>query len=295
MNENRDYRRIAAAIDYIATHYREQPDLATVARAVHLSPHHFNRLFRRWAGITPKQFLKIVTLGAAKRSLDAERNVFDAALESGLSGPGRLHDLFVTIEAMTPGEFRTGGRGLQIAWGWNESPFGDCLIAMTSRGICHLGFYDSGVAAARRELEELWPAAELVRDQPGTAAFAARVFKPRSAAGGALPLHLGGTNFQLQVWRALLQIPAGETQSYGALAAEIGSPSAARAVGSAVGANPVAYLIPCHRVLRRGGGIGGYRWGVSRKRAMLALESLQFPAVGRSQGRIAWLEPNPGP
>ena len=293
MNEQRDYRRIAAAIDYIAAHYREQPDLAAVAGAVHLSPHHFNRLFRRWAGITPKQFLKMITLDAAKHSLQTDRSLFAAAIDSGLSGAGRLHDLFVTIEAMTPGEFRSGGRGLEIFWGWHPSPYGDCLIAMTSRGLCHLGFYDSGVAAAQRALAAAWPAANLQRDQAATAAFAEPIFALDGAS--ACTLHLGGTNFQLQVWRALLSIPPGETQSYGELAARIGAPSAARAVGSAVGANPVAYLIPCHRVLRQGSGLGGYRWGVPRKRAILAREAVQNAASGRSQGRIAWLEPNPGP
>ena len=293
MNEQRDYRRIAAAIDYIAAHYREQPDLAAVARAVHLSPHHFNRLFRRWAGITPKQLLKMITLDAAKHSLRSDRSVFDAALDSGLSGAGRLHDLFVTIEAMTPGEYRSGGHGLEIAWGWHSSPYGDCLVAMTMRGLCHLGFYDTGVAAAQRTLAAAWPAARLHRDQAATGDIAESIFTP----GGDRPftLHLGGTNFQLQVWRALLSIAPGETQSYGELAVRIGSPSAARAVGAAVGANPVAYLIPCHRVLRSGSGLGGYRWGVSRKRAILARESLQNAAPGRAQGRIAWLEPNPGP
>ncbi len=293
MNEHRDYRRIAAAIDYIAAHYREQPDLSAVARAVHLSPHHFNRLFRRWAGITPKQFLRMITLDAAKDSLDVERCVFDAAIDSGLSGAGRLHDLFVTIEAMTPAEFRSGGRGLDIAWGWHTSPFGDCLIALTPRGMCHLGFYDNGAAAARRALAELWPAAALHRDQAATAVCAESIFACHGDR--RFTLHVGGTNFQLQVWRALLSIAPGTTESYGELAARIGSPTAARAVGSAVGANPVAYLIPCHRVLRQRSGLGGYRWGVPRKRAILAREAVQNAAPGRSQGRIAWLEPNPGP
>jgi AraC family transcriptional regulator of adaptative response/methylated-DNA-[protein]-cysteine methyltransferase len=291
---NREYQRIEAAIRYIAEHYAAQPDLATVARAAHLSPHHFNRLFRRWAGVTPKQFLKFVTLQSAKEEIEAGRGVLGTATAVGLSGPGRLHDLFVTVEAITPGEYRRGAQGLTLRYGWHDSPFGACLVALSERGICHLSFHDEDGDLGLADLAQRWPGARLAPDEAATAPVAAHAFGAEPPARAPLPLHLKGTNFQLQVWQALLRIPPGRTASYGELAVAIGRPGAARAVGGAVGANPVAFLIPCHRVLSAAG-LGGYRWGVERKRVILARESLAADGAASPDGRMAWLAPSPGP
>lgn len=269
MIDKRDYARIETAIDWIRANFQQQPGVAEMAAAVHLSPHHFSRLFRRWAGLSPNQFLRSVTLDAAKQRIESS-NLFDAALDVGLSGSGRLHDLFVDIEAMSPGEYRQGGAGLMLRWGVSDSPFGPCMIARSPRGICALEFLSGDVSPAER-LADVWPHASLERDDAGTEALVARIF-----AGSVQPplrLHVAGSNFQFQVWRALLRVPAARIVSYGQLARAIGKPGAARAVGQAVGHNPVAWLIPCHRVLREDGGLGGYRWGPRRKAVMLAWES----------------------
>ncbi len=269
MIDKRDYARIETAIDWIRANFQQQPGVAEMAAAVHLSPHHFSRLFRRWAGLSPNQFLRSVTLDAAKQRIESS-NLFDAALDVGLSGSGRLHDLFVDIEAMSPGEYRQGGAGLMLRWGVSDSPFGPCMIARSPRGICALEFLSGDVSPAER-LTDVWPHASLERDDAGTEALVARIF-----AGSVQPplrLHVAGSNFQFQVWRALLRVPAARIVSYGQLARAIGKPGAARAVGQAVGHNPVAWLIPCHRVLREDGGLGGYRWGPRRKAVMLAWES----------------------
>ena len=268
-----DFERIRTAIEYVAAHFGEQPALDDIARSVHLSPYHFARLFRRWAGVSPKQFLQHTTLEYAKGLLAESRTVLDAAYASGLSGPGRLHDHFVTIDAVTPGEFKSRGRGVSISYGVHATPFGDCLIGVTPRGVCRLRFVDPGDAAGAVEsLRREWPGATLSEGPAATQPIAERIGEPQAAAAGP-PLLLRGTNFQVKVWQALLAIPPGGAMSYGDVAAGVGYPTASRAVGSAVGANPIAWLIPCHRVLRSSGAIGGYRWGVARKVAMLGWEA----------------------
>jgi AraC family transcriptional regulator, regulatory protein of adaptative response / methylated-DNA-[protein]-cysteine methyltransferase len=265
-----DYERVAAAIRYIEDRRGAQPSLEEVAAAVGLSPRHLHRLFRRWAGITPKRFLQLLTLEAAKRRLDASRSVLDAAWGAGLSGPGRLHDLFVAVDAVTPGEYRRRGAGVGIDFGVAPTPFGAALLGRTARGVCHLSFLDDPLPGEDpvATIAEEWPAAELRRDEGVAAALATAIF-----GGERPPLHVSGTNFQVQVWQALLAIPEGRVVSYQELAAGVGRPRATRAVASAVARNRVAWLIPCHRVIRKMGETGGYRWGRHRKRAMLAWEA----------------------
>ncbi len=271
-----DFARIARAIEYIAEHAQDQPSLADIAAAAGWSEYHFARVFRRWAGISPKQFLQHLSLAAAKQTLDDERSVLQAALDAGLSGPGRLHDLFVSLEAVTPGEYKSRGRGMVMRHGTARTPFGPARIAMTERGIAFLAF-----AGADGEFEgwdafrQAWREADWREDDRAIARVAATVWQAAPGADRRLTLWLHGTNFQLQVWRALLAAGATSTTSYAQLARDIGSPSACRAVGAAVGSNPVAWLIPCHHVLRANGALSGYRWGTERKRAMLAWELAQ--------------------
>ena len=277
--ETRDYRRVEAAIAYLRDHAEAQPSLGDVAAHVGLSPFHFERLFRRWAGTTPKRFLQAVTLERAKAALAESRSVLDAAYDAGLSGPGRLHDLFVTVEAVTPGEFKRGGDGLTIRYGVHETPLGPALVGLTERGLCALSFVDEGAETkAVADLAAAWPEADLVEDAEVTRAVVDAAF---AAGADRAPLRvlLRGTNFQLQVWRALLRIPPGRVLAYDDVAALLGRPTAARAVGRAVGQNPVAVLIPCHRVLRKDGALGGYRWGLDRKRVLLAREALGAEAA----------------
>ncbi len=277
-----DYGRIARAIAYLDTHGEEQPSLEALAEEVGLSPFHLQRLFRRWAGVSPKRFLQALTAEKAKAGLLAGASVLDAALDSGLSGPGRLHDLLINLEAMTPGEVKRLGAGLTIRYGFHPSPFGDALLAATERGVCGLLFVRGGDReAALEDLGQRWPGASLVASTEQTESLAHRIFygaEPSKEPSGATPLHLlvRGSNFQVQVWRALLRIPEGRRTTYGALAGAIGKPGAARAVGSAVGANPIALLIPCHRVIRQTGALGGYRWGLRRKRVLLAWEDARM-------------------
>ncbi|MCY4478586.1 MAG: methylated-DNA--[protein]-cysteine S-methyltransferase [Rhodospirillales bacterium] len=285
-----DYARIEAAILYLEEHFRDQPRLDDVARNVGLSPHHFQRMFRRWAGISPKRFGQFLTLDYAKAQLEASASVLNAAYDAGLSGPSRLHDLFVTYEAMSPGAFKQGGDGVDISYGVHPSPFGSCFVGQTERGICALGFADdrSDASAVRAEFVRRWPAARFREDQAATEPVVARIFDGRQAAGAEpLRLALCGTNFQLKVWEALLRIPPGRITSYHALAQALGLPRSARAVGGAVAANPVSYLIPCHRVIRRSGRISNYEWGQSRKRVMLGWEAARFgsddPDAGQDQ------------
>lgn len=276
-----DYRRVEEAIRFLEERAAEQPDLGAVARHVGLSPHHFQRLFKRWAGVSPKRFLQYLTLEHAKRLLAASESLLETTWEVGLSSPGRLHDLFVAAEAVTPGEFKRRGEGLTLRWGVHPSPFGRCLLAATARGICHLSFLAPGSAEEpAAELRRRFRRSDLRPDPVATGRLVERIF--RSEPGGAedppLTLHLRGTNFQLQVWKALLALPEGCAVTYGDLARHLGRPGGARAVGAAVGANPVAYVIPCHRVLRRGGELGGYRWGTSRKKALLGWEAARLEA-----------------
>jgi AraC family transcriptional regulator, regulatory protein of adaptative response / methylated-DNA-[protein]-cysteine methyltransferase len=278
----RDFDRIARAVAYIDDHWREQPRLPAIAEKLHLSPFHFERLFHSWAGITPKAYIQHITGTVAKQHLSQKSSLLEASLAVGLSGPSRLHDLIVKLEAMTPAEAARGGAGVQIDYGVAPTPFGLMLAGCTPRGVCHLAFTDSvAQAVARSELQKAWPAAGLQWNPDAIAALAARIWPPEGAPKGRhasqpLKVWVRGTAFQLQVWRALLGLGAAEQTSYGALAQRIGRPSAARAVGTAVGANPIAWLIPCHRVLRSGGALGGYHWGVERKRAMLSWERLQI-------------------
>jgi len=272
--QSRDYVRVERAIHYLEANRGRQPELAEIAASVHLSEYHFQRLFQRWAGISPKRFLQFLTKEDAKRRLRQSATVLDAALAAGLSGPGRLHELLVECEAVTPGEVRRGGESLEIRYGFHPSPFGECLIAATPRGICALRFV--GAAGRAAELDALareWPRATLVPDRGATAILAERAFTDLAGSKVPLRLHLKGTNFQIKVWEALLAIPEGAVTTYSALARSIGQSGAARAVGSAVGRNPVALLIPCHRVLRSVGDISGYRWGAARKQAMLTREA----------------------
>ncbi len=288
-----DYHRIERAIRYLDARAPAQPSLDDVARHVGLSPFHFQRLFTRWAGISPKRFSQLLALGYAKGLLRQSRNLLDATYDAGLSSGGRLHDLFVTLEAVTPGEYRTSGSGLRISAGVHETPFGECLLAVTDRGICGLSFFEDDRSAAMAELAERWPNAT-IEDRPrATAPVARRIFTPleirEPAALVPLALLVRGTNFQVKVWEALLRIPAGTVTTYEDVAASIGSPRAVRAVGTAVGRNPVAFVIPCHRVLRNTGALGGYHWGLERKRAMLAWEGAQrlrplTPKAGARRG-----------
>ncbi|MCO6439147.1 MAG: methylated-DNA--[protein]-cysteine S-methyltransferase [Phycisphaerae bacterium] len=276
-----DYVRVGQAIEFIEHNWRRQPTLGEIAQAAGLSEFHFQRVFARWAGISPKRFLQALTLAGARTALDGGASVLDASLDVGLSGPGRLHDLFVNLEAVTPGEFKTGGDGLRIEIGRHRCPFGTCLIGVTERGVCWLGFADDVDDRSHRELQRHWPEAQLRTNQAMTKPLVERVFAGFGASGGAggrgkpLRLLVRGTNFQVKVWEALLRIPLGRICSYQDVAAAVGSPRAMRAVGQAVGANPISWLIPCHRVLRSSGAIGGYGGGLTRKRAMLAWEMAQ--------------------
>lgn len=275
-----DYDRIALVIRYLDEHHAEQPDLATLAKCAGLSPYYFHRLFSTWAGVTPKNFLQCITLAHAKALLSQGESVLDVALNAGLSGPGRLHDLCVNLEAASPGELKSGGEGWTITFGFTQTPFGTCLLGESPRGICHLSFIDThSKEAALREFQQGWARAQFRQNDSATARIASQLFQRSTAtkvmATKVRPLRVfvTGTAFQVRVWRALMQIRPGSLVSYGRLAASIGEPTATRAVGTAVGHNSLAYLIPCHRVIRETGVIGGYRWGPVRKRAMLAWES----------------------
>ena len=270
-----DYSRIEKAILFLEENYQRQPGLREVAQSVHLSEFHFQRLFRRWAGISPKRFIQFLTLEHAKKLLGGAHSVLDATYDAGLSSPGRLHDLFVNIEAMTPGEFKAQGAGLEISYGFHASPFGECLLAVTARGICGLGFVGAGgPAPVLRDYQSRWPAAAWAENVRLTKPYISRIFGGENGERKRpITLLLQGTNFQIKVWEALLKIPMGSVMPYEELAARVCSARAARAVGGAVGKNPIAFLIPCHRVIRKGGGIGGYHWGAARKKAMLAWEA----------------------
>jgi len=286
-----DYELIESSIRFIEASRGEQPDLAAIAAHVGLSESHLQRVFSRWAGISPKRFLRYLTANTARELLQASHPVLDVAHRVGLSGPGRVHDLMVTLQAMTPGEVARAGDGLHIRYGVHESPFGRCLLAITERGVCALRFLPEGDGAdgALEALRAQWPGAELVADAAATELVRDRVFAPTAnrAVGEGLSVLVKGTNFQVQVWEALLCVPPGRVTHYGRVAEWIGRPRAARAVGSAVGANPVAYLIPCHRVILASGAIGNYGYGAERKRAMLVWEAAQTGLDGgrRSAGR----------
>lgn len=272
-----DYSRIEKAILDLERDFRHQPRLEDMARAAGLSEYHFQRLFTRWAGISPKRFLQFLTADYAGRLLRESPSVLDAAYGAGLSGPGRLHDLIVNVYAATPAQLRSGGEGLTIRYGTHPSPFGECLVAVTARGICGLSFPSSGGGEAVDELRRRWPRATLREEPRATEAVAERIFDPsRRRELSPLAVLVRGTNFQIRVWEALVRIPPGCVLSYGDVAAGFGAAGAARAVGSAVARNPVAFLIPCHRVIRKTGAFGDYRWGAVRKKAILAWEAARF-------------------
>ena len=273
-----DYEQIAQAIAYLRDNARQQPSLEQVASQSGLSPWHFQRKFKAWVGVSPKRFLEFLTVQHAKELLDKSASVLDAALDLGLSGPGRLHEQFVSIEAVTPGQYKRLGSGLKIDYGVHPSPVGLMLLAMTDKGICELAFGSAEVLDREiHDLERRWPAAQISHAPQRTGPAAGRIFNPRSRIQGAqgpeFRLMVKGTNFQVNVWRALLRIPEGSLISYKQLAHMTGNPAAVRATASAVGANPVSYLIPCHRVLRSSGELGGYHWGIERKRALIAWDS----------------------
>ena len=263
---------IAKTVAYLAAHWQQQPSLAETAAVAGLSPAHFERAFKAACGITPKRFVQHLTLAHAKRALRRDASVLDAALDAGLSGPSRLHDLFVAAEAITPGGFKAKGAGLELVWGRHDGPFGPMVVAESPRGLAWLGFVDADEDPLAEPLAD-YPLARWHRDDAATAAAAAHAFAWVRGEGGRLRLDLRGTAFQLKVWQALLTLEAGETVAYGALAHRLGHPGAARAVGSAVGANRIALVIPCHRVLRASGACDGYRWGTPRKAAVLACEA----------------------
>jgi AraC family transcriptional regulator of adaptative response/methylated-DNA-[protein]-cysteine methyltransferase len=265
------YRLIEQAIRYIEANVQRQPELGEIASAVGLSEYHFQRIFTRWAGISPKRFLQFLTREHAKELLDTSKNLLDATHRIGLSSLGRLHDLFVNTEAVTPGEYKTRGVGLTIRYGIHPTPFGKCLIAATERGVCRLAFVDGSEGGALDRLVEGWKQANMIEDYKSTAPLVTRIFSDPKA-DSPLSLHLHGTNFQIKVWEALLDIPAGSVTTYERIAAQIGNPKAVRAVGTAVGENPIAYLIPCHRVIRKSGDFGNYMYGSARKKAILVRE-----------------------
>lgn len=272
VKNNEDFDRIAAAIGYLREHRLEQPTLQDVARHIGLSADHLQRVFQRWAGISPKRFLQFLTVEHAKRLLDESVPVLEAAIEAGLSGPGRLHEQFVSLNAVTPGEYKSGGEGTTIKTGFHATPFGMAFVGLTDRGLCGFTFGGPGDESdLHADLQRRWPKARLVPDFSETKQVIARIFSADPARG--LSMFVRGTNFQIQVWRALLEIPTGRLASYADLADLSGFPKSVRAVASAVGANPVAMLIPCHRVIRKSGLLGGYRWGLDRKLAIIARES----------------------
>jgi AraC family transcriptional regulator, regulatory protein of adaptative response / methylated-DNA-[protein]-cysteine methyltransferase len=267
-----DYALIERAIEFVEINARRQPELGEIAEAVGLSEFHFQRVFTRWAGISPKRFLQFVTKESAKELLDRSENLLDTTYQVGLSSLGRLHDLFVTTEAVTPGQYKSRGAGLTIRYGLHPTPFGECLIGVTERGICHLGFVQEREGEAIDALVADWGQARMLEDHNATASLVEPIFDLARRGDQPLHLHLRGTNFQIKVWEALLRIPAGQVTTYGQIARRIGSPNALRAVGTAVGHNPIAVLIPCHRVIRKLGEFGNYRYGASRKVALLAHE-----------------------
>jgi len=271
-----NYDRIAEAINYIKQNFKTQPDLDDVAKQIHLSPYHFQRLFTDWAGVSPKKFLQYISVEHAKNILsDKQSTLFDAAFETGLSGTGRLHDLFIKIEGMTPGEFKNGGENLLINYSFAESPFGNILVASTAKGICKISFADDEQKAFS-DLQQQFPNAHFKQVVDLIQQNALYIFTHDWSKLPQIKLHLKATDFQIKVWEALLKIPLGYLSTYKNIAAEIQNPNATRAVGTAIGDNPVAFLIPCHRVIQSGGTFGQYHWGAVRKTAMIGWEAARI-------------------
>jgi AraC family transcriptional regulator of adaptative response/methylated-DNA-[protein]-cysteine methyltransferase len=270
-----DYAVVRRAVAFISEHWRTQPDIEAIAHACGVTPDELHHLFRRWAGLTPKEFVAAITLDHARKLLRDSASVLDATYAVGLSGPGRLHDLFVTHEAMSPGEWKAGGEGLMLAYGFHPSPFGDALVVATERGLAGLAFADpDGKKGALDDMQRRWPRAQLREDRPRTATFAHRIFDPKLwQRDRPLRVVMIGTDFEVRVWETLLKIPMGRATTYSDIAAKIRAPRAARAVGAAVGKNPIAFVVPCHRVIGKSGDLTGYHWGLTRKRAMLGWEA----------------------
>lgn len=270
-----NYNRIADAIDYIKNNFQQQPNLDKVAEQVHLSPFHFQRMFSEWAGTTPKKFLQYISIEHAKNVLNNQSTLFDTALETGLSGTARLHDLFINIEGMTPAEYKNAGKNLVINYNFATSPFGNLIIASTSKGVCYIAF-DNDEEKALANLRAKFYNATFQRKSDINQQNALFIFQNDWNKLPEIKLHLKGTDFQLKVWEALLKIPLGQLSTYGNIANRIGNPKASRAVGTAIGSNPVAFLIPCHRVIQSTGNFGGYMWGNTRKTAIIGWESAQI-------------------
>jgi len=269
-----NYSRIEDAIGYIRNNFKNQPTLDEIAEKVHLSPFHFQRIFTDWAGVSPKKFLQYISLDPAKQMLASQATLFDTAFETGLSGTSRLHDLFVNIEGMTPGEYKNGGESLAINYSYAESPFGNVMVASTPKGICHIAFANSE-AEGLTELQKVFPNAAYKPMVDLIQQNALHIFRHDWSKLEEIKLHLKGTEFQLKVWETLLKIPAGKLSTYGNIASQLNKPTASRAVGSAVGDNPVAFLIPCHRVIQSSGEFGQYHWGSNRKTAIIGWEAAQ--------------------
>ena len=276
-----DYDVVRRAIGHIRGHWREQPEIEAIAEAAGVTPTELHRLFRRWAGLTPKAFLQALTLDGARRLLRNSASVLDASYEVGLSGPGRLHDLFVTHEAMSPGEWKSGGEGRKIRFGFHPSPFGSALVMATERGLAGLAFADAGEEeTALADMRSRWPKATYVADPARTAPIAQRIFDPAQwRPNEPLRVVLIGTDWEVRVWEALLHIPMGRVATYSGIAGKVCTPAAARAVGAAVGNNPIAFVVPCHRVIGKAGELTGYHWGLTRKRAMLGWEAGRVAAA----------------
>lgn len=273
--EQMNYNRIADAIDYIQEHFKAQPNLDQVAEKVNMSPYHFQRLFTDWAGTSPKKFLQYISIEHAKKILKEDHTtLFDTAYETGLSSTSRLHDLFIKIEGMTPAEYKNGGRNLLINYSFAECPFGNILVASTTKGICHMAFYNEEKEAFTH-LQQRYPNALFIQKLDLIQQNALFIFQNDWSKLPEIKLHLKGTDFQLKVWQALLKIPMGKLSTYGAIAQKIENPNASRAVGTAIGSNPVAFLIPCHRVIQSTGNFGGYMWGTTRKTAIIGWEGIK--------------------
>jgi AraC family transcriptional regulator of adaptative response/methylated-DNA-[protein]-cysteine methyltransferase len=282
-DRSRDYALIRRAIAFLSETWAEQPSLERLAQHLELSPAHCQKLFKRWCGLSPKEFVQAITVDHARSLLDGAASVLDAAYEVGLSGAGRLHDLFVSHEAMTPGDYKRRGEGLQMAWGFHPSPFGDALLIATERGLAGLAFVDEDKTQSREDvladMTERWPRARFVAAPERTAPLARQVFDPATwRPDQPVRLVMIGTDFEVRVWEALLHIPMGRAVSYQDIARHLGQPTAARAVGSAVGRNPISFVVPCHRVLRGDGSLGGYHWGLTRKRALIGWETGRLAA-----------------
>ncbi|WP_456312993.1 methylated-DNA--[protein]-cysteine S-methyltransferase [Pseudomonas shirazensis] len=275
--ENINYNRIADAIDYIKINFKQQPNLDEVAEKVHLSPFHFQRLFTEWAGTSPKKFLQYISVEHAKKILkeNAQATLFDAAFDTGLSGTSRLHDLFVNIEGMTPAEYKNGGKNLEINFSFAESPFGNIIVASTQKGVCFMAFAEDEETGFL-DLKHKFPNAAFSRKLDLAQQNALFIFQNDWSKLSEIKLHLKGTDFQLKVWETLLKIPMGQLSTYGSIAQKIEKSNASRAVGTAIGSNPVAFLIPCHRVIQSSGTFGGYMWGNTRKTAIIGWEGAQI-------------------